>query len=124
MLFYNAEIDQKLDADEWQEWGGRLKTSTYREYKSHGPGVNGGHRIGSKPAVEQGRGTQTKTCCFTGRRRSLHPSAAVHDMWKLSIFRLSNSNGKSAAMAAFFHSPILRQAERLLAGENEPVFGT
>ena len=41
VLFYKTEIMQKLDADGWSEWEGRLKTSDYREYKSHGPGVNG-----------------------------------------------------------------------------------
>jgi pectinesterase len=44
VLFYDTEIDQKIDDAGWSEWGGRLKTSTYREYRSHGPGVNGGHR--------------------------------------------------------------------------------
>lgn len=45
VLFYDTDVETKLDADGWSDWAGRLKTSTYREYKSHGPGVNGGHRI-------------------------------------------------------------------------------
>lgn len=45
VMFYDTDMEQKIDADGWSEWGGRLKTSTYREYKSHGPGVNGGRRI-------------------------------------------------------------------------------
>jgi len=45
VLFYDTDIEQSLAPDGWSEWGGRLQTSTYREYGSHGPGVNGGHRI-------------------------------------------------------------------------------
>jgi pectin methylesterase-like acyl-CoA thioesterase len=51
VLFYNTGVEQKMAADGWGEWGGRLKTSTYREYKSHGPGVNGGHRIVDYPPL-------------------------------------------------------------------------
>lgn len=51
VLFYETEINQKLDPDGWSEWEGRLKTSDYREYKSYGPGVNGGHRIVQSPAL-------------------------------------------------------------------------
>ncbi len=45
VLFYDTDVQVKLDPDGWSEWNGRLKTSNYREYKSHGPGVNGGQRI-------------------------------------------------------------------------------
>jgi len=45
VLFYDTEIQPLLHADGWSEWSGKLKTSTYREYLSHGPGVNGGARI-------------------------------------------------------------------------------
>ncbi len=45
VTFYGTNIQQTLSPDGWSDWSGRLKTSTYREYKSHGPGVNGGHRI-------------------------------------------------------------------------------
>jgi pectin methylesterase-like acyl-CoA thioesterase len=51
VLFYDTDVQQTLSADGWSEWGGRLKTSTYREYKSHGPGVNGGHRIVTYPPL-------------------------------------------------------------------------
>ena len=44
VLFYDTEMVQKIDGPGWLEWGDRLKTSTYREYKSHGAGVNGGNR--------------------------------------------------------------------------------
>jgi pectinesterase len=45
VTFYDTDIDQTINADGWSEWDGRLKTSTYREYDSHGPGVNCCHRI-------------------------------------------------------------------------------
>jgi pectinesterase len=51
VLFYDTEMVQRMDLDGWVEWGGRLKTSTYREYLSHGPGVNGGHRIVTSPEL-------------------------------------------------------------------------
>jgi pectinesterase len=51
VTFYDTDVQQKLSADGWSEWAGRLKTSTYREYKSHGPGVNGGARIVSYPPL-------------------------------------------------------------------------
>lgn len=51
VFFYDTEIRKELDAAGWSDWDGRLKTSTYREYKSHGPGVNGGHRIVDYPPL-------------------------------------------------------------------------
>jgi pectin methylesterase-like acyl-CoA thioesterase len=51
VMFYDTDVQQKLSPDGWSEWGGRLKTSTYLEYKSHGPGVNGGQRIVTYPAL-------------------------------------------------------------------------
>lgn len=53
VLFYDTEITPTLHADGWSEWGGKLKTSTYREYRSHGPGVNGGKRIVSYPPLSK-----------------------------------------------------------------------
>jgi pectinesterase len=51
VLFYDTEMVQPMDPAGWLEWGGRLKTSSYREYLSHGPGVNGGNRIVSSPEL-------------------------------------------------------------------------
>lgn len=51
VLFYDTDVEQKIAADGWSEWSGRLKTSNYREYKSYGPGVNDGHRIVTSPAL-------------------------------------------------------------------------
>jgi pectin methylesterase-like acyl-CoA thioesterase len=49
VTFYDTDIEKPIFLDGWSDWNGRLKTSTYREYKSHGPGVNGGHRIVNSP---------------------------------------------------------------------------
>jgi pectin methylesterase-like acyl-CoA thioesterase len=51
VLFYDTDIEQTLYADGWAEWDGRLKTATYREYASHGPGVNGGYRVVEYPPL-------------------------------------------------------------------------
>jgi pectinesterase len=53
VLFYGTRMEQKIAPEGWSDWNGRLKTSTYREYKSHGPGVNGGHRIVDSPPLSR-----------------------------------------------------------------------
>lgn len=53
VLFYDTEIDKPIAPDGWSDWNGRLKTSTYREYKSHGPGVDGDHRIVHSPKLSR-----------------------------------------------------------------------
>jgi pectin methylesterase-like acyl-CoA thioesterase len=53
VVFYDTDVETKLDRDGWSDWNGRLSTSTYREYKSHGPGVNGGHRIVTYPKLSR-----------------------------------------------------------------------
>lgn len=71
VLFYKTNIIQMLDAGGWSEWGGRLKTSFYREYKSHGPGVHGTHRIVQTPPLS------------AAEERRLNPSRllAGEDRW-------------------------------------------
>ncbi len=51
VVFYNTYIQKPIAPEGWSDWNGRLKTSTYREYKSHGPGVNGGNRIVAYPKL-------------------------------------------------------------------------
>jgi pectin methylesterase-like acyl-CoA thioesterase/lysophospholipase L1-like esterase len=51
VLFYDTDIEQTIAPEGWSDWNGRLSTSTYREYRSHGPGVDGGHRIVSYPKL-------------------------------------------------------------------------
>jgi pectinesterase len=51
VLFYDTDMERPIAPEGWEDWSGRLKTSSYREYESHGPGVNGGHRIVSSPKL-------------------------------------------------------------------------
>jgi pectinesterase len=51
VTFYDTDVEQTLAPDGWSDWSDRLRTSTYREYRSHGPGVNGGHRIVQYPPL-------------------------------------------------------------------------
>lgn len=53
VLFYDTDMEKAISPEGWSDWNGRLKTSTYREYKSHGPGVDGGHRIVSSPDLSR-----------------------------------------------------------------------
>jgi pectin methylesterase-like acyl-CoA thioesterase len=53
VTFYDTYIEKPISPDGWSDWNGRLKTSTYREYKSHGPGVDGGHRIVNSPELSE-----------------------------------------------------------------------
>ena len=51
VLFNHTDIEQTLAPEGWSEWGGRLKTATYQEYDSYGPGVNGGERMVKSPPL-------------------------------------------------------------------------
>lgn len=51
VTFFDTDIRQEIAPEGWSEWGGRLKTATYREYDSHGQGVNGGHRVVESPPL-------------------------------------------------------------------------
>lgn len=53
VLFYDTNIQQRIQPEGWSEWGGRLKSSTYREYKSHGSGANLGSRDTQSPAMSK-----------------------------------------------------------------------
>lgn len=51
VTFFDTDMEQEIAPEGWSEWGGRLQTATYREYDSHGHGVNGGHRVVVSPAL-------------------------------------------------------------------------
>jgi len=53
VTFYDTDIEIPVAPEGWSDWSGRLKTSTYREYKSHGPGVDGDHRIVTSPKLSR-----------------------------------------------------------------------
>jgi hypothetical protein len=44
-------MEKPIAPEGWSDWNGRLKTSTYLEYKSHGLGVDGGSRIVVSPKL-------------------------------------------------------------------------
>jgi pectinesterase len=83
-LFYNTDIEQKIAPGGWSEWGGRLKTATYREYRSYGPGVNGGSRVVQYPvlmAAEEKTFTPAGLLCGNG---SWNPEAEVKILRELT----------------------------------------
>ncbi|ADV83532.1 pectinesterase family protein [Terriglobus saanensis] len=73
VLFYDTDVQQKLSADGWSEWAGRLKTSSYHEYKSHGPGVNGGHRIVNYPPLSAAEEEQLTPTGLLGGKDHWNP---------------------------------------------------
>jgi pectinesterase len=77
VLFYDTQIDQKLAPQGWQEWGGRLKTATYREYKSHGPGANDGGRIVISPSLSPEAEQQLTPAGVLGGEDHWDPDAEV-----------------------------------------------
>ena len=83
VLFYDTEIVQKLDPAGWEEWGGRLKTATYREYKSHGPGVNGSNRIVISPALTGDEEKQLTPAGVLSRPDQWNPEAEVEQLRRL-----------------------------------------
>jgi len=80
VLFYDTEMVQKIDAGGWSEWGGRLKTATYREYKSHGPGVNGGSRSVSYPMLSADDEKRLTAAGLLGSADHWDPEADVQQL--------------------------------------------
>lgn len=83
VLFYHTKIQQKLEPSGWLNWGGRLKTSTYREYKSYGPGVDGGHRIVQSPPLTKAEMRNLTPSALLAGRDHWKPEAALHALRKL-----------------------------------------
>lgn len=83
VTFYDTDVEAKLDPDGWSDWSGRLKTSTYREYKSHGPGVNGGHRIVSYPKLSRSEEKQLTPRSLLQGADEWDPVAAANELRKL-----------------------------------------
>ena len=44
VFFVDTDFQAQIDAAGWNEWADKLKTATYGEYGSHGPGANLGSR--------------------------------------------------------------------------------
>lgn len=83
VLFFDTEIVQKLDPSGWSEWGGRLKTATYREYRSHGPGVNDGKRSVVYPPLTPQEETHLTTAFLLAGPDRWNPEAEVEQLRKL-----------------------------------------
>lgn len=84
VTFYDTDIEKKLDPDGWSDWAGRLKTSTYREYKSHGPGVNGGHRIVRYPKLSRADEKRLNPRSLLAGSDGWDPVKAADELRKLS----------------------------------------
>lgn len=67
VMFYDTNILQKLAPEGWSEWENRLCTSTYREYRSHGPGVNPDHRAVVYPPLSAAEEATLNTAGLFGR---------------------------------------------------------
>lgn len=83
VTFYDTEVNKKLDPDGWSDWAGRLKTSTYREYKSHGPGVNGGRRIVTYPKLTHADERQLNARTLLAGSDGWNPEKAADELRKL-----------------------------------------
>jgi pectinesterase len=80
VLFYDTEIVQKIDSGGWSEWGGRLKTATYREYKSHGPGANGSSRSVTYEPLSADEETQLTAATLLAGSDDWDPEAEVQQL--------------------------------------------
>ena len=68
VTFFDTDMQEEIAPEGWSDWDGRLATATYREYDSHGPGVNGGHRIVSSPPLTPAeRATLTPQALLAGK---------------------------------------------------------
>lgn len=83
VTFYDTDAQQTLAPEGWSEWNGRLATSTYREYKSHGPGVNGGHRIVNSPELTRQERAALQPCALLRGDDSWDPIAEAKRLRRL-----------------------------------------
>jgi pectinesterase len=68
VTFFDTEMQEEIAQEGWSDWDGRLATATYREYDSHGIGVNAGHRIVSSPPLSPAeRATLTPQALLAGK---------------------------------------------------------
>lgn len=85
VTFYDTDIRVAMVPEGWWEWNDRLKTSTYREYKSHGVNVDSRHRAvvsGSLSKAEEKALTPEKLLQGTD---SWHPEAEIAALRKLAL---------------------------------------
>ena len=83
VYFYDTDVEKPLAPEGWWDWNGRLKTSTYREYKSHGPGVNGGKRAVDYPSLPREEEKKLNPRALLSGTDSWNPVAAADALRKL-----------------------------------------
>ncbi len=83
VLFYDTEIVQKISPLGWSEWDGRLKTATYREYKSHGRGVEGSNRSVISPPLSEEEEKQLTPVGLLSGSDHWDPEAEVEQLRRL-----------------------------------------
>ena len=66
-----------------RDWNDRLKTSTYLEYKSQGPGVNGGHRVVVYPPLTKEQERQFNPRALLSGNDHWDPVAEANALRKL-----------------------------------------
>ncbi len=72
-IFINTDFRAPLDPAAWKEWGGRLKTSTYAEFQSHGQAGDISERIAPSKQLTQADLTQYATKTFLGPPDNWNP---------------------------------------------------
>ena len=83
VTFYDTYIEKPIAPEGWSDWSGRLKTSTYREYKSHGPGVDGGYRIVDSPELSEQDAKKLTPGALLSGNDGWDPIAAANALRKL-----------------------------------------
>lgn len=81
--FYDTDMEKPIAPEGWSDWSGRLKTSTYREYKSHGPGVDGGHRIVNYPELSRQEAKKLTPAALLSGSDNWNPVAEANALRKL-----------------------------------------
>ena len=80
VTFFDTDMEQEIAPEGWSDWGGRLQTATYREYESHGLGVNGGHRaVPTPPLTAAERAALTPAALLSGEDH-WDPMAQVQEL--------------------------------------------
>ena len=80
VTFFDTDMEQQIAPEGWSEWGGRLQTATYREYDSHGPGVNGGHRAVTNPPLTPAERAALTPEALLGGKDHWDPMAQVKQL--------------------------------------------
>jgi pectinesterase len=72
-IFIDTDFRAPLDPAGWKEWGGRLKTSTYAEFNSHGDAGDVSKRVPTSKQLTQADLAQYATKTFLGAPDNWEP---------------------------------------------------